>query len=178
MTKSMKTVTRVTGIALLISAAVVLLTLIISAIAGNCTGLQALFSLCNIAIAPFGAAYLLAGANKTPGGKLFKTYLALNAISMLLCLFLPNKQFLYVAISITFAGYLVLTLSSDIGETKSKIIAVVISLILIYTCVYRIFVEHIPALAALGHIARVIIGVSVIVMIWAKYADKKARGTK
>ncbi len=179
MTKSMKTVTRVTGIALLISAAVVLLTLIISAIAGNCTGMQALFSLCNIVVAVFGAAYLLTGATKNPGSKLFKIYLILNAVSSFL-LFVQKDMPIdaNMIFAIYFGGFCVLAMAHDLGEVKSFIIAIVIAVL--YAIAFFLRIASVPTtfLAALGHIARLVIALSVVIIIWAKYADKKARGTK
>lgn len=177
----MKTITIITGVLLVLSAVILAVTIVSEIMAGTAFPFRIVMTATNILIASLGAIYLLTGAKKYPGGKLLKAYFIINLISefVLFIMFGMNQGVIPgVFYTLAFAGFSVLTVASDLGELKSKLIAGFIVAVELCHVISRMIAAPDFTVSGLGQITRLLITVSLLVLIWAKYKDKAVRGTK
>ncbi len=132
-----------------------------------------------VAVACFGAVYLFTGAKKKTGGKLLKAYFILSALSTLGLLGLPSvaeNKLSVIACLVWLGGYAILAMAKDLGEKKSKTIALVIIGVQVIQILCWLFGDKFAAFECIDKLSRFVISLSLYVLISAKYADKKSRG--
>lgn len=135
----------------------------------------------NIFVAVFGVFYIFAGCTKEIGGELLKLYISFFALIQLFMLFdasIRNVAGLTIILAIKLALLAVLGLAKDVGEIKSKVISILVLLGTVGEILFSIFcLENVVYLIPRMTTA-VFLAVSTLVLICAKYEDKRARGTK
>jgi len=132
-------------------------------------------------VALFGSVYLLSGGTKYPGGVIMKVFFILCLISTLLKFALGETRGLilpcamYAAASV---GYGVLAFFRDLGEKRSKLAAsgALAAMLILY--IRKCITAPGLGLDGWGQLSGLIISVSVLVLIFVKYEDKKLRGSK
>ena len=178
MSKTMKNISVITGVLLAICVPANIAALIVTALKQPLSAAQYLASVTVIAVACFGAVYVFSGAKKS-AGKLLRLYFGVSTASSVFLLAVPAVSGSTVAklcLLVWIGGYLILAIANDLGEKKSKIIALVIILAQVFQPVYWLATGEMSALIGVDVLTRLIVSISVYVLLCAKYADKKARG--
>jgi len=181
MSEKMKTIITVIGVELVACATILAVLLVTEIMKGTAFAGRIVMTAVNILITAMGAAYLLTGAKKNPGGKLMKAYLLATLLSeFVLFITLGINQFKLPAACyvVCISGLSILTVASDLGEIKSKIIALAVMAAEAVNLFSRMLAAPDLSVSGLGQIARFIIMLSLVVLVWAKYKDKAARGSK
>ena len=135
-----------------------------------------------VLVSLFGTYYLAVGFSKEKGAELFKAYLWSYAAACV-CLFLNEAARASTAAIVVgvaqFAALCILAVAKDLGEVKSKLLgAFVTVLALVQTVIQIRLAGEVTAETCMGYVIDVVLGLSVFVLICAKYAEKKARGRK
>ena len=178
MSKTLKNISFVTGILLAICAVAEIAVLIAAALKEPLSAAQYLASVTIIAVACFGAVYVFTGAKKS-AGKLLRLYFGISTASTVFLLAVPSvsgSKIAKLCFLVWIAGYLILAIANDLGEKKSKTIALIIILVQVFQPVYWMAIGEMNAFTGVDMLTRLIVSISVYVLICAKYADKKARG--
>jgi len=125
----------------------------------------------------FGLYYVLAGCKKAAGIRYFGAYLNLFALCQLVILLGRAKEsnLSVLLLTVTFGLIVLLAGAKDLGKVKSITLSALIVLL---------SAARLGAACANGHFAQdgftiltcIVIAISTLVLIFAKYADKAARG--
>ena len=128
----------------------------------------------------FGVLYIWAGCSKDKGARFFTACMTLQAlVYFLLISLVPNTKFGMMLMLIKFGCLCLLSFAKDLGKKKSF----TISLIYVAACVVSLFdgirfdTFTFASLASLiSRTENLILAVSTILMVTAKYYDKAERG--
>lgn len=128
----------------------------------------------------FGVFYILVGCAKERGARFFTACMTLQAlVYFLLISLVPNAKFGVMMMLIKFGCLCLLSFAKDLGKKKSFTIAI----IYVATCVVSLFeglrfdTFTFASLASLiSRTENLILAVSTILMVAAKYYDKAERG--
>ena len=176
-TKKIKTLSIILAI-LLIAAAIGNIFLIIN----NKQAVWNVIAVAELLATLFGAFYVFVGCTKEKGARFFTVSMVLQAlVYFLLTSLVPNETLGLMMMLIKFGCLCLLAFAKDLGKKKSYIIAI----IYVVTCVFSFFkgirfdTFSFAALASLiSRTENLLLAVSTMLMVAAKYYDKAERGTR
>ncbi len=139
----------------------------------------AIIPIASAIVCAFGVYYVLAGCKKGEGSTYFKWFVNIFALSDLLVLF--NNRFMSIGsvlmIAIVFGCLTVLSVAKDYGQKKSTLLAVIIVAAMVIQLLLPTTVE-VSSFVVIRKAIGLLLAVTTLFMVCAKYADKKARGSK
>lgn len=177
--KGKGTILNITGIILIICAFCILGSVVAQTKQGVMPSTaQVLLMSLSIASAIVGALYVFLGATKEGGAVLLKIFFTLNVIKPLIALVFTDTPRVIDVLGciIPLLGNFILLVTTDLGKTRSYIIAWIVAIVHIVYYVVSITSKQIPVVALVSQTTSMIVSISVLAFIWAKYQDKKARG--
>ncbi|GEM_PF-2643892 len=140
---------------------------------------QMLTSVGLLITAGFGAVYLFTGFTKEKSAKFFVCFMAMytvtEALGILGAKSLQTVNVLLLVLS--FACAFTLTVAKDLGKTKSYVLSVTIILSVIARLGISYFSGKLPVFG-IRPLSKLILGLTVLVLVSAKYYDKKTRYAK
>jgi len=159
-------------------------------IAGSIANLYALFtaksplfqvitSIGLIITSLFGAVYIFSGYTKVKSAKFFTAFMSLYALTEMIgtigakSINTINMMLLVLSFGCAF----VLAVAKDLGERKSLVLSGTIVLSVIGRLIISAMTSALP-IFGIRPLTKLLLGISVFVLVLAKYRDKKARGTK
>ena len=128
----------------------------------------------------FAIYYILAGCNKKDGARYFRMFMILNALSILIQLaFVDQTAIFRLMFAVIFASLCLLAFAKDLGQKKSITLASIVVAFSVVALVLELVVAKATEYAALTvFVTQVILGLATLLMVVAKYDDKKQRGSK
>lgn len=129
-------------------------------------------------VAAFGIYYILAGCKKGEGSTYFRWFVNMFALVEILPLLQHDTMSVVSVIMLTigFGSLTVLSVGRDLGKGKSLLlsgIVIAITMIDLVTTIIR-SPENVVVLVVI----HLLLAITTMFMVFAKYADKKARGSK
>lgn len=127
----------------------------------------------------FGAIYLMSGYSKQKSSLYFVCFMILYAITEWMGIIgaKSNNTVNMMLLVLSFGFSCVLAISKDLGKFKSVILSSVIVLTVVGRLVISYYTTGLPVFGV-RPLTKLIIGLTVLVLVIAKYHDKKQRGTK
>ena len=121
--------------------------------------------------AVFAIYYILAGAKKGEGSVYFRVFMAIFGLSLLIFNLMAGKMsgFTSATVTLSFGCLAILFVAKDLGIKWSVALSAIVVLCAI------------PAIVSFPHMATatyMLLALVTLLMVCAKYADKKARGSK
>lgn len=129
----------------------------------------------------FGAFYIIAGCTKEYGARFFTICMILQAlVYFLLISLVPNAKLGVMMMLVKFGCLCLLGFAKDLGKKKSFTIAIIYAAACVLSLIKGVRFDSftIAALASLiARLENLILSISTVLMVAAKYYDKAARGT-
>lgn len=170
----------------------VLTFLLVSAILGNCIVLYSFASLgtgdimgyitCvfRILVCTFAIYYVVAGCKKEEGATYFKAFMNLFALAMLLEIanLAAYTTFSVVLFALSFGSLTVLSCALDLGEKKSTLLAGIVAVTGAAQFISFTMMDSVGTVTWISIGTYLLLALMCILMVYAKYQDKKERGSK
>jgi len=139
-----------------------------------------IYHFCLMVTCVFAIFYILSGCTKASGAKFFQVFMILYGVSIFFILIFTGEkavdnipQLLRI---IAFGALCLLAFAKDLGQVKSTVFA---SLVLACNIVEMFFVpDSMLVLTYSTRICQLVLSATTLLMVCAKYEDKKSRGSK
>ncbi len=127
----------------------------------------------------FGVYYVLAGCKKGEGSTYFKWFVNMFALAIFLALINHSEMHIVhvLLVAIGFGALTVLSCALNLGQKKSTLLAVIILAVMVIRMILCCS-EGLDTYILIRVGVQLVLGITTLVMIGAKYADKKSRGSK
>lgn len=127
----------------------------------------------------FAIFYIMVGCTKKEGAKYYRGFMIAYAITMLIIIYVNRTRapFSFFFNLIIYGCLCILASANDLGEFKSKLFAYTITVLSIVTLLFGFDTTKATFIANMCRVLRLGISITLLVMVIAKYRDKKERNT-